>query len=180
MARPDQAVDLLDLIKRFVVVEAVGTSAVRGQPPKTKATIHEFLAQIDLQELPRSSRESFDTWLDNLTHGLQRKLPSPAKPWGIARKAINLFLRSCLYNHYLREAYGVDQIAHWLEIPLDSVVAKELKRSAPRGALPRWAGLGGLTAEHSKAFQRRASELAAELGFPSRVFLDNYLWLKGR
>ena len=93
---------------------------------------------------------------------------------------MNLFLRSCLYNHYLRKAYGLSAIESWLEIPLDSVVAKALRREATSGELPPWPGLKHLTPEAHARFQSYADKSAKHRGLPARVLLDNYLWLDNR
>ena len=171
---------LMTIIQEFEAVSAVGSSAVRGQPSRTADACRDFLKKVNLMKVPRRSAALFSRWLNHETQRLQRKLPNPNRPWGIARKALNLFLRSCFYNRFLCERYRLDRIASWLEVPLDSVVAKKLKEHAGRGILPKWLGLGGLTPEDSEAFQRHSLEYAAEKGLPARVFLDNYLWLLGR
>ena len=118
------------------------------------------------------------------TGRIQRTLPGSRKPWGVARKTLNLFLRSCFYNYYLRKAYGLAEVGRWLEVPLDSVVARELKQDARRGALPRWQrrgalprwqGLGRLNREDSEKFQEYARVCAAACNLPVTVLLDNYL-----
>ena len=116
-------------------------------------------------------------WLNGQTNRLRHKLPSSGKPWGIARKAINLFLRSCAYNHHLRQAYGLAALEPLLEIPLDGVVAKALKRDAERGVLPPWPGLKHLDAKTSRRFQKYAVVMAKEMKLPALVFLDNILYI---
>jgi hypothetical protein len=82
--------------------------------------------------------------------------------------------------HYLRRAYGLGKVSRWLEVPLDGVVARELKKEAGRGVLPRWPGLEHLKKADSEKFQRHARVQAATCKLPATVFLDNYLWLRGR
>jgi len=171
---------LMKIIQEFEAVSAVGPSAVRGQPSGTVDVCRKFLKKVNLMEIPRRSPVLFRKWLNHKTRLLQRKLPNPDRPWGIARKALNLFLRSCFYNRFLYERYRLNCIASWLEVPLDSVVAKKLKEHAGHGMLPKWFGLGGLTPKDSDTFQQHALEYAKEKGLPARVFLDNYLWLLGR
>jgi len=180
MPKPVSQAQLLRMFQHFAAVEAVGTSAVRGQPAGTKKAIQDVLKTTNLSRMPRHSRVEFTRWLDRQTGRVRRRLPSRAKPWGIARKALSLFLRDCLYNHYLRTAYDLTAVERWLEIPLDGVVARALKRKAERGALPKWPGLKHVTADVSAPFQEFAEELANRIGLPARVFLDNYLWLKNR
>jgi len=182
MRKPISKKKLLSLIQQFTAVDSVGSSAVRGQPEGTVLAIREYLGRMDLGRLPRRDRWDFARWLDLHTGRIQRQLPNHLKPWGIARKALNLFLRSCFYNHELRKAYGMTRASQWLEVPLDGVVARELRRDARKQkvVLPRWKGLEGLTPGDSEKYQTHARDYAAACELPAPVFLDNYLWLLGR
>jgi hypothetical protein len=180
MRKPISERKLLALIQQFAAVDAVGTSAVRGQPAGTKAAIQQYLAKIRLSGIPNGTCSAFKAWLDHHTKCIQRKLPNPSAPWGIARKTLNLFMRACYYNHYLRSRYGLGKIGRWLEVPLDGVVARGLKKDAGRGVLPRWAGLERLEQQDSDEFQKHAREYASACKLPVTIFLDNYLWLHGR
>jgi hypothetical protein len=53
------------------------------------------------ERLPQSNEIRFRRWLDRQTDNLLDVLPINGRPWGAARKAINLFLRDVLYNQYL-------------------------------------------------------------------------------
>jgi len=160
--------EFVKVIQQYVAIASVGVSAVRGQAPGTRWAAVAYLAQIDLGRLPRHARGRYAQWLDARTGDLRDRLPGRNKPWGVARKAMNLFMRGCLYNHYLRKEYGLAKVEPWLEIPLDSVTAKALKKHAGRGALPRWPGLKRLTPRVNRAFQDYASTRAEELGLPAR------------
>ena len=169
-------------IQRFVTVQAIAPSTLRGQPPKTRKVVHKFLHGIDLSVIP-DRNPGFKKWLDSKIRQLRRRLPGPSKPWGIARKALNLFLRDCCYNHHLRSTFHLDRIEMLLEIPLDGVVGKTLEdvaRDASKGEVPRWPGLKYLTRRDSKAFQACATALAKKMNLPAVVFLDNYLFLGQR
>jgi len=134
-----------------------------------------FLARV-----PKSSTKRFQLWLDSQTELLLDSLPIKNRPWGAARKAINLFLRDSLYNQYLCKQFKLQSIETLLEIPLDSAVAKGLKKlDSNRGELPRWPGLKNLTRKVSEDFQAFASEQANLKGIV-RVHLDMYLWLANR
>ena len=109
---------------------------------------------------------------------MQRK--TSRRPWGTARKAINLFLRACVHSYYLRKEYGLRAIKRWLEIPLDSVVARAMKRRAGRGALPAWPGLKHISEEDYAEFQTYGVEWAKSFGLPTTVDLDMSLWLNYR
>lgn len=172
--------ELLALIQEFAAIDSVSTSAVRGQPRKTKKVIQEYLATVRLGRIPHRTRHDFEAWLDRQTEHIQHGLAGREKPWGIARKTLNLFLRLCFYIHYLRREYGLAKVGRWLEVPLDGLVARELRKDAGRGVLPRWKGLKRLKQEDSERYQEHAREYAAACKLPVPVFLDNYLWLRGR
>ncbi len=138
------------------------------------------MGEMDLSLIPRRSQAEFRKWLDRQTHRLRHKLPSCDKPWGIARKSLNLFLRSCVYNHHLRQAHGLAVLELLLEVPLDSVVATALKRDAGRGVLPRWPGLKRLQYKDSRKFQKHATMMAKRMKLPALVFLDNILFIDNR
>ena len=102
-------------------------------------------------------------------------LPRRERHWGLARKALNLFLRECLYNAYLRRAYHLSRAEAYLELPMDSFTVRGVRRKSSNQSLPRWLGVRKLTAEASEKYQERASRLAAEEGL-ARVHLDVYYW----
>lgn len=92
---------------------------------------------------------------------------------------MNLFLRDALYNQYLSRRFGIGKIEAWLEVPLDSAVARGLKAEAGRGGLPQWPGLKNLTPEVSDMFQTFALAYAHTVKI-TPVHLDMYLWLENR
>jgi len=171
--------DFIPTLQRKVAVTAVGPSALRGQGKGVLAATQEFLPKIGLARLPKSNRKLFESWLNRQTNSLLDTLPLKTKPWGAARKAINLYLRDALYNQYLCRHFRINRVAAWLEIPLDSVVARGLKKASQHGELPSWPGLKGLTKPVSNQYQEFASELSNRMKI-ERVHLDIYLWLENR
>jgi len=170
--------DFIPTLQRKVAVTAVGPSALRGQGKGVLSATQEFLSKVSLARLPRSDPRRFGFWLDRQTERLLT-LPLKSRPWGAARKAINLFLRDVLYNRYLCRHFRINRVESWLEVPLDSAVARGLKRSSQRGELPSWPGLKGLTKPVSDQYQIFANELSKEKNI-ERVHLDMYLWLENR
>ena len=134
---------------------------------------------MSLARVPKSSEKRYQHWLDRQTELFLDSLPIKNRPWGAARKAINLFLRDALYNQYLSEQFKLQSIESWLEVPLDSAVAKGLSLNSNRGELPLWPGLKNLEANVSEVFQAFASKQAHLKGI-ARVHLDMYLWLDNR
>lgn len=166
-------------VQRKVATTAVGPSALRGQGQGVLGASQQFLTNLRLTRIPKISEIRFKRWLDRQTIALLDVLPINGQPWGAARKAINLFLRDVLYNKYLCRHFAFGQIERWLEVPLDSAVARGLKAKAGRGALPVWPGLKHLDHTVSDEFQKYASVHAHSLGI-DRVHLDIYLWLENR
>jgi hypothetical protein len=166
-------------VQRKVATSAIGPSTLRGQGAGVLGASQQFLSKLSLARVPKSSEHRFRCWLDRQTDALLDKLPIDGRPWGAARKAINLFLRDVLYNQYLTRRFAFGQIERWLEIPLDSAVARGLKAHAGPGALPHWPGLKHLDGTVSEEFQTFACAHAHTLGI-ERVHLDMYLWLENR
>jgi len=177
---PDSKIDLISMIQQFAAVDSVGVSAMRNQGPGVLKAVQRYLGHLRLDDIPVKSEKEFGVWLAERTEGLLRAMPLNTRPWGTARKALSLFLRGCLYNHYLRRRYRLQRIEHWLEIPLDRVTASALKREAGRGKLPRWPGLKHLRKQTSDKFQAYAQVYSESVDLPARIFVDNYLWLKNR
>ena len=51
----------------------------------------------------------FRKWMDNTTEHLLDVFSLTVRPWGTARKAVNLFLRDVLYNRYLCSKFKIDK-----------------------------------------------------------------------
>ena len=173
----------LALIQRFTAIQAVSPSSVRGQPEKTLEKIHGYLGRLRLGRLAGKDSVHYHRWLEARTRQLQKKLGGRKKQWGVARKAMNLFMRSCLYNTCLSREFHLTQVQRYMEIPLDSAVARGLKEESKKEGqveFPLWQGLIGLDLELSCEFQQAAEKRARKVGLPGRVFLDNYLWPKYR
>jgi len=133
-----------------------------------------FLSGLDLRGFGTDRPRRFAKALDEATEGLRRALPKQARHWGLARKGVNLYLRSCLYTVYTRDAFSLEKAEHLFEVPLDSLTGKALYH-ASRATLPRWKTIRGLTPEASSLFQTVAASIAAERGM-ARVHLDAVWW----
>lgn len=173
--------DFIPTVQRKVALSAIGPSALRGQGQGVLKASQKFLASLSLARVPKSNEVRFRTWLDRQTENLLDGLPIKGRPWGAARKAINLFLRDALYNQYLNRRFEFGKIEAWLEVPLDSAVARGLKAEAKKTQilLPRWPGLKHLKAHASGEFQNFASSHARVIKI-DRVHLDMYLWPENR
>lgn len=171
--------NLTKAIKTRVAVVAVGPSTARGQgAPGVVGALRIALDAVPLSRFSKSKQSGFVRALDDSTQMVMAALPRPARSWGLARKCLNIFLRDCFYNTYLRDAYGLEVAEPWFEVPLDGVVAEGLNKSLTV-SLPRWPGVKRVTPEISERYQEVASLLSRSWGI-TRVHLDTYLWASGR
>ncbi|MDO9151211.1 MAG: hypothetical protein Q7U33_07535 [Methylotenera sp.] len=155
---------------------SIGASTARGMGPKgTIQAARKYLKSLDLKRLKKRSQTAFIEELEIATGELMNCLPKDHRHWGSARKFINIFLRGCCYNKYLSAHHKLETIEPWLEVPLDSHVAKGLKLHIGRGELPRWKGVIHLRKDESDKFQLFAADLAKRDGV-NRVDLDVKFW----
>ena len=159
-------------MQKFVVRQSVGASAMRGQGTNVLLNVHQFLDVLSLGTLKARSRDEYLVWLDQYTNDLLKS----AKTWGAARKALNLFMRSALYNCYLKRKYGLGRFERWMEIPLDGIVVTKLRRLF-FNQLPVWRGVKYLKRKDSDSFQRAASCLAIDNQITT-VHQDIFLWVR--
>lgn len=166
----------ISYLKRRTAVLAIGQSTLRNQgAPGVAAAARQFLASMDLRHFAVDSEKSFLRVLDRETKKLMQALPVGTKNWGAARKALNIFLRDCVYDRFLCEHFGLAQIHPWLELPLDSYAAVGLGKTLLGSSLPKWDAIKRLKEEDSAAYQQVAREVASRLGCHP-VDLDIYLW----
>ncbi|HEY9707785.1 MAG TPA: hypothetical protein V6D48_06230, partial [Oculatellaceae cyanobacterium] len=119
--------EYIALLQRRIASTSVGPSTARGMGPRgTIKAARQFLADLDLRRLRKRSQSSFAAVLDSMTDELIAALPRKSQHWGSARKFLNIFLRGVIYNRYLCDHYSLYRLEPWLEIPLDSHVAKGL------------------------------------------------------
>jgi hypothetical protein len=170
---------LISAIQRHVAVASTGPSTVRGQGPGVSVAAREFLAVLPLRSFSAATEAYFRSSLDEATNDLVNSLPASARSWGLARKCLNIFLRNSFYNAHLASEYDLQASESFYEIPLDRIVARELRKRAGRNRLPRWPGVKHLEFSVSESYQTYAFELARAWNI-RRVYLDTYLWVEGR
>ena len=159
---------------------AITASTARGRGSKgaVKAA-RGFLSKLPLARFGVKSRFTFEARLNRTTRRLVSALHGPCRRWGLARKFLNIFLRDCFYTTYLARAYHLERAEELLELPLDSITAKELRKAAGRGQLPRWPGVRKLTADISARYQAVALKEARNDNL-ARVHLDAKYWAANR
>lgn len=170
----------LQKLQRFIAICAISISALRNQGIGSIQKARAFCGGLSLIKYGQAkNRKDYIKLLDDDTVKLAKLINPKKKPWGTARKALNLFMRDCLYNRYLSEHFHLTKLEDFLEIPLDSAVSKGLRNKAGRGYLPKWPGLIGLKKPASEVYQKFAQEIADKRKI-SRVHLDLELWLENR
>ncbi len=169
---------MLSLLQTRVGRTAVGASTARSMGPVgTIGAARQFLQTFDLRAVKANTSSAYRRCLDAATDDLIAALPADGRHWGSARKFFNIFIRNCAYNRFLCEAYRLDKVEPWMEVPLDSHVAKGLKIAAADygAAAPRWSTVIGLKPEVSDRWQTIAQSVAERNGI-YRVHLDVVYW----
>ncbi len=157
---------------------SVGPSTARSMgPPGTVEAARQFLQTFDIRAVKANTSSVYRRRLDAATDDLVAALPMDGRHWGSARKFFNIFIRNCAYNRFLCEAYRLDIIEPWMEVPLDSHVAKGLKIAAARAGVsaPRWHTVIGLDPVVNDRWQALAQSVAVTEGI-YRVHLDVLYW----
>lgn len=168
--------EFLVLLQNRIASTSIGPPTARGMGPEgTIDAARDFLRNVDLTKPQRDGKSSFEDMLNGLTEQLQMSLPRGAQYWGSSRKFMNIFLRGVLYNRYLCERYNLYELEPWLEVPLDSHVAKGLRLEKGSHVLPRWRTVIGLTPDQNKVYQDFAESVAASKD-TYRVHLDLLYW----
>lgn len=179
--------DFIKQIKVFVAKTSLPPSSTRNIVGKGGLQqIREWLvAHIDLSKASTySNKEAFEIYLDRNTNKLAAYIRDKTKDdknknstyWGPARKYINIYLRSCTYNYFLRQHFCLDKIDTLLELPIDSKVANELRKKFNQKAqkLDKFVLTTLLKTEHS-LYQQWASADAKEQRI-NPVDLDVFYW----
>jgi hypothetical protein len=168
--------ETLKLLRKRVGRTAVGPSTARGMGPAgTIQSARTYLQELDLKAFAIKTQTAFHRRLDSETDSLIAALPKSARHWGSARKFLNIFIRNCAYNRFLCDAYGLAQLEQWMEVPLDSHVAKGLRLEPEGENLPRWRTVIDLSRAESDVWQSVALKVATRKGI-ERVHLDLHYW----
>jgi hypothetical protein len=170
--------ELLAAIQKHVAQISANSSSIRNQGATGMIPVaQKFLRELNLSDFVSSGERAFLARLDTTTDSLAAAFPRGGQHWGIARKILNIFLRDSRYNCYLSDRHELATIETWLEVPLDSHVASNLRAHADRlgVSIPRWTTIKALRPTASEEYQRLASKVASELGI-YRAHLDLLWW----
>jgi len=168
--------ELIDVLRRRIASTSVGPSTARGMGPKgTIKAAREYLASFDLAKFAKKTERAFQAKLNQATLRFMNHLPQGAKHWGAARKFLNIFLRGAVYHRFLCEYYNLYRTERWLELPLDSHVAKGLRGEDGGKLLPRWRTVIRLDRKTNQRYQEFATGVARRID-TYRVHLDILYW----
>ncbi len=165
------------MMQRRLGRTAVGPSTARGMGPQgTISAARGFLQELDLRRFNVTTAAAYRRRLDEVTLELQARLPGTAQHWGAARKFLNIFLRNCSYDRFISEAYDLSRLEAWMEVPLDSHVAKGIKSDLQADdTVPRWSTVIRLSPSESDIWQAAARKIASQEGI-APVHLDVRYW----
>lgn len=168
--------EFISALHRNIASRSIGASTGRRMGPTgTIAAARIYLADLDLSRIHSLSERQFKNWINKKTDDFQSKLPQGGGHWGSARKYLNIFLRNVVYNRFLCDTYNLYHIEPWQEVPLDSQVARALRKEPEGSDLPRWKTVVGLDQSMSERFQEVASKVSSRMGL-YRVHLDVLYW----
>ena len=172
--------EFISLLQKRIATLSVGASTARNMGKKGLVDrARKYLERLNLKQLSKiKSEEEFKNYLDEKIKELENEIKlyikEGGKPFGPARKFLNIFLREVLYNRFMCAEYNLFHLEKWLEIPLDSYVVSSLKEK--NKGLPEWSGVIHLTKEKNEIYQNFAKELAEEKYKTFRVHLDLMYW----
>lgn len=174
MAPMHQPISFLEALQTKVSRVTITSSSMRG--PGCGAAIkaaRSFAANLNLRRFSSRTHHEFVSALDEATSELLAGMPLEVRSWGLARKGLNIFLKECLYSSYLRAASRIDRSEHFLELPLDSLTGKALRKTDL--SLPQWESVRGLNPRLSARFQAAALSEGKRREL-ARVHLDVFWW----
>jgi hypothetical protein len=167
---------LIKALRYRIANTSIDAATARNMGPKgTVSAARNYLAGLNLMNFKKKNIKAFRRSLNRATIRFIKFLPQGSKHWGSARKFLNIFLRNTVYNRFLCRHYDLNCIKQWLEVPLDSHVAKGLITEVDSKLLPRWKTVIGLDQRISQLYQDFALKVAKKKGI-HRVDLDLLYW----
>jgi hypothetical protein len=188
--------DFSKSMQQYLAITTVGPSTLRNQGSKGVINaVQEYLAKNNLCDFNQINESEYLNILNKKTEelkeiiinivdenkGHKNKQLNGRQHWGAARKSLNLFLREIFFNKLLGHKIEIKE--EWMEIPLDSFIAKALNKASKKfyKKVITWPGLKRLDFETNRQFQMIAKDLSSkEFDNISRIRLDIRLWIDER
>jgi hypothetical protein len=164
----------------------LGSSVIRVFHPGTKYPLLDKLASLDIKSLKSirtqdAFRKKFEQHL-NQVHNTVRRLNvgngriHPGGKWGHCTKVLCLYLREIVLHSRLLPDAVVARLQHYLYVPIDTIVLKELKRVGAEVPFRRIKDLA--TAQHFYLLQDLLGEAARRKHVP-RIWFDDVWAVRG-
>lgn len=166
----------IEKLTKFIAETCIGPSTIRNMGKKGSVIkVRKYLSGINIEHFfdALKDEKSYQIFLNGHTNKLKRKANFKESGWGPARKCLNIYLRTVCYNAYIPAYYKLhpgssnyDKSVKYLELPLDSSVANNLKSAVNKQGLKiqlpsRWPGVIHLKEVDSKCYQEAAKQIAA-------------------
>jgi hypothetical protein len=152
-------------------------SLARGNPEGTLSRLKTFMIDLQIEPFAEARTEAeFLAELDRHTDRLNARLIRPN--WGLARKALNVFLFEISQHFRLRDAYGMGRIEPFLEVALDANVAGHIYSVSvdQHKPLPVWPGIKWLEPDVSRRYQEYAKEIVMLENLSIRADIEALYW----
>jgi hypothetical protein len=154
---PMAAREFLNKVQNYVAKVAITASSLRNQGAQgVVKKAREYLGKLNLNELKYLPPTQYPRWIEEKTQELLKQFPNPARKWGVARKALNVFLCHAYLNRYLCDEYLLKRLGDVMETPLDSIAAKRLLEETEGQGLPNWKTIRELKPMDSNEYQKVA------------------------
>ena len=108
-------------MQEFVATSAIGVSALRNQGKGAHQAVRTALASMHLSPVKDMGQAEYRKWLDGATNWLLTQWPGTGRPWGAARKSVNLFMRDALYNQYLNAEHDIGHVENWPDAKVNEI-----------------------------------------------------------
>ena len=173
--------EIVDAIRKRTASTTVGPATVRNMGKKGLAKkARELLCKTKIEKFRVNNKKEFNKALNRETGRIKRGLVKgeyivEENAWGVSRKILNIYLRGLMYNRYTCNHYKLYGLEKLLELPLDSHIAKALKKSEQGKKLPRFKGVVHVNKEINSKYQQVAQEIAKQKNI-ARIHLDAIWW----
>lgn len=172
-------------IRRNAARAVLGPSVIRVFEPGTVTDVMPVLSRIKIEKLlTLADQEAYSAWFDQQVRKVANKLRrrnahnarvNPGIRWGHATKIVALFVREIIERSRAFSDQDARRMAHWLYVPVDSIVMGRLQELGVRLEFTRIKEID--TREKFYGVQALLGQAARAVGVPRVWFDDN--WLKG-
>lgn len=175
----------LRAMRRNAARAVLSPSVIRVFEPETSKDIVPVLSRIRIEKLlALADQEAYSVWFDEQVRKVANRLRrrnahnarvNPGIQWGHATKIVSLFAREIVERSRAFSDRDASRMAHWLYVPVDSVVMGRLQKLGVRLEFTRIKEID--TRDKFYRVQNLLGQAAHAVGVPRVWFDDN--WLRG-